>query len=62
MVTGFMHHQAEYIKEKIGKIANVPEEVEEVFSNLRDPFEGLSTEYLQTKYIRENFRLLVSQF
>ena len=36
-------------------------ELDELFDVLStvDPFAGLETEYLQTKYYKENFRLLV---
>lgn len=54
-----MDYQAQYIKERISETTDVPEEVSEVFSNLKQPFEGLDSEYLQTKYFKENFRLLV---
>ena len=55
-----MHFQAEHIKEKLKEVGGIPEEIDEVFSGLTHPFEGLDTEYLQTKYFREKFRLLVS--
>ena len=60
--TGFMCYQAEHIKKKLSCVTGtLSEEVEEIFSCLQNPFDGLDTQYLQNKFFRENFRLLVSQ-
>ena len=41
---------------------SITTELAELFSDASniEPFAGLDTEYLQTKYYKENFRLLVS--
>lgn len=42
----------------------VTSEFDELFDSVSnaEPFAGLDTEYLQTKYYKENFRLLVRTF
>lgn len=55
---GFMQQQVDYIKKKITEVTDMPE-LNDVLSSIQEPFWGLSTEYQQTKYFRQNFQLLV---
>ena len=45
-----------------GVDANTTQAIDTVFDELYDPFTGLDTEYIQSKYINETFKVVVSMF
>ena len=64
---GLLHHSAKRIEAGVNHhlskngvdIGSIPD-VRNFFDNLRSPFTGLTSSYLQQKYYRENFGLIVS--
>lgn len=48
------------VRQKLSQIGVDAQVADEVFHELKDPFTGLETEYLQSKYITKEFNIVVS--